>query len=185
MIGDINEYHREGRLREIPGVGKSIGELIAELLETGTSPFYESLKKETPPELFDIINVPGIGRRTAIKVHKALGVTTLEEFSQAAKNHRIRNIKGFGDRAEKKILDSIVRFKRVEAETRIPIFRALGVAAELRSYLERLRRHGTPGCRRQCTAPGRDGRGRQPSRGLVEPEGSHRLFLQFSCQPCD
>ena len=127
---------REGRLREIPGVGKSIGELIGELLETGTSPYYESLKKETPPELFNVINVPGIGRKTAVKIHKALGVTTPEEFSEAAKSHRIRNIKGFGDRAEKKLLDSIVRFERTEAETRIPIFRAMGVAAELRSYLE-------------------------------------------------
>ena len=136
LNGDINEYHREGRLREIPGVGKAIGELIAELLETGTSPYYEALKKQTPPELFDIINVPGIGRRTATRLHKALGVTTMEEFSEAAKNHRIRNIKGFGDKAEKKILDSIVRFERVEAETRIPIFRAMGVVAELKSYLE-------------------------------------------------
>ncbi|HEY3422736.1 MAG TPA: DNA polymerase/3'-5' exonuclease PolX, partial [Methanocellaceae archaeon] len=67
LNGDINEYHREGRLREIPGVGKAIGELIAELLETGTSPYYEALKKQTPPELFDIINVPGIGRRTATR----------------------------------------------------------------------------------------------------------------------
>ena len=136
LNGDINEYHKEGRLREIPGVGKAIAELIAELLETGTSPYYEALKKQTPPELFDIINVPGIGRRTATRLHKALGVTTMEEFSEAAKNHRIRNIKGFGDKAEKKILDSIVRFERFEAETRIPIFRAMGVVAELKSYLE-------------------------------------------------
>ena len=136
LNGDINEYHREGRLREIPGVGKSIGELIVELLETGTSPYYESLKKETPPELFDIINVPGIGSKTAVKIHRTLGVTTPEEFSEAAKSHRIRNIKGFGDKAEKKILDSIVRFRSVEAETRIHIFRALGVVAELRSYLQ-------------------------------------------------
>jgi DNA polymerase (family X) len=48
LNGDINEYHKEGRLREIPGVGRSIGELIAELLETGTSPYYESLKKINP-----------------------------------------------------------------------------------------------------------------------------------------
>jgi DNA polymerase (family 10) len=136
LKGDINEYGREGRLQEIPGVGKSIGELIAELLRTGTSPFYESLKKETPPELFDVVNVPGIGRKTAIRIHKALGVTTVEEFKSAAKNHRIRKVRGLGDKIEKKILDSIVRFERVGAETRIPIFRALGVAAETLSYLD-------------------------------------------------
>lgn len=136
LKGDINEYGREGRLQEIPGVGKSIGELIAELLRTGGSPFYESLKKETPPELFDVANVPGIGRKTAIKIHRTLGVTTVEEFKNAAKNHRIRKIRGLGDKIEKKILDSIVRFERAGAETRIPIFRALGVAAEALSYLD-------------------------------------------------
>lgn len=136
LKGDINEYYREGRLREIPGVGKSIGELIAELLNTGGSPFYESLKKETPPELFEIINVPGIGRKTAIKVHRALGVTTVEEFKKAAQMHRIRKLRGFGEKVEKKILNSIVRFEHTEEASGIPIFRALGVAAEILSYLE-------------------------------------------------
>ncbi len=48
LEGDVNEYHRTGRLREIPGVGESIARTIAELLETGKSDMYESLKKKRP-----------------------------------------------------------------------------------------------------------------------------------------
>jgi len=133
---DINDCYREGRLREIPGVGESIGELIAELLETGRSSMYETLKKELPPELFEVMDVPGIGRKTAIKVHKALGVTSVQEFKQAARLHRIRKLKGLGDRIEQKILDSIERYQRRETETRIPLYRAMGVASEALEYLK-------------------------------------------------
>ena len=136
LKGDINEYYSEDRLEEIPGVGKSIGELIAELLGTGESSFYETLKKEIPPELFEIMDVPGIGRKTAIKVHKALGVTTVQEFRQAAKMHRIRKLKGMGELKELKILDSIERYQRMEKETRIPLYRAMGVAKEAMEYLK-------------------------------------------------
>jgi DNA polymerase (family 10) len=136
LKGDINEYHRKGRLQEIPGVGKSIGELIAELLETGRSPFYETLKKEIPPELFEVLEVPGIGRRTAVKVHRALGVSSIHEFRQAAIMHRIRKLKGMGEKSERKILESIERFQKKEKETRIPLYRAMGVASEALEYLK-------------------------------------------------
>ncbi len=133
LQGDVNEYYREGRLREIPGVGRSIGELLAELMETGRSSLYESLKKEIPPELFEVMGVPGIGRRTAIKVHKALGVATVEEFKQAARMHRIRKLKGMGEKAERRVLDAIERYRRVE--TGIPLYRAKAVAGEAVEYL--------------------------------------------------
>lgn len=135
LPGDINDYYREGRLETIPGVGKSIGELISELLETGRSRFYETLKKEIPPELFEVMEVPGIGRRTAIKIHKALGVTTVNEFKQAARMHRIKKIKGMGEKAERKVLDSIERYQRRATETRIPLYRALGIAVEALCYM--------------------------------------------------
>jgi len=136
LDGDINEYYRDGRLEEIPGVGKSIGELIAGLLENGRSPLYEALKKEIPPELFEVMEVPGIGRMTAIKVHRALGVSSIGEFRQAARMHRIRKLKGMGEKTERKILESIERLQKKEKEPGIPLYRAMGVAAEALEYLK-------------------------------------------------
>ena len=136
LEGDINYYHREGRLQEIPGVGRSIEGLIDQLLTTGKSDLYEALKKETPLELYDVIRVPGIGRKTALKVHRTLGVTTINEFKQAAKQHRIRNVRGLGDKIEKNILRSIEQYQRMESEVRIPLFRALGIAQETAGYLK-------------------------------------------------
>ena len=136
LPGDVNEYYREGRLGDIPGVGKSIGELISELLGTGSSRFYEALKKEVPPELFEVMEVPGIGRKTAMRIHRALGVSTVNEFSRAARMHRIKKIKGLGEKAELRVLDSIERYRRRAAEARIPLYRAIAVAAEALGYMK-------------------------------------------------
>jgi DNA polymerase (family 10) len=135
LDGDVKEYYREGRLRDIPGVGESIARTIAELLDTGESGLYESLKKETPPELYEVIEVPGIGRRTALKIHSALGAKTVEDFRRAAKSHRIRKVRGFGEATERKILEAIDQQGDRREEARVPIFRARAIALELIGYL--------------------------------------------------
>jgi DNA polymerase (family 10) len=136
LVGDVNEYHREGRLRDIPGVGSGISGVIAELLSMGTSGLHEALKKETPPELHEVMEVPGIGRRTAIKVYKALGARTIDDFRRAAKSRRIRHIRGLGESSERRILESIERYRRIRGEVQIPIYRARAIAADLMGYFE-------------------------------------------------
>ena len=51
--GDVNQYWKEEKLREIPGIGKSIAEKIDELLRTGTLEFLDKLEKEVPAGLAD------------------------------------------------------------------------------------------------------------------------------------
>lgn len=152
LNGDITEYYKEGRLRDIPGIGESIGSVIEELLMTGRSDLLDTLKKGTPLELYEIIEVPGIGRKTAIKIHRALGVTTVGEFRDAARSHRIRRIKGFGEKVEKKILDAIDQYRKTLGETRVPIFRATAIASEIMGYFrdcEGLERVDTSGSLRR------------------------------------
>lgn len=136
MDGDINEYYREGRLRDIPGIGPSIAGTVAEILSTGKSGLYESLKKETPLELYEVMDVPGIGRKTALKIYKALGARTIDDFRRAAKSRRIRNIHGLGERTEQRILESIETYKNLRGEVMTPLFRARAIAADLMGYFE-------------------------------------------------
>src|SRR3990172_6582548 len=58
---DVNDVWREGKLREIPGVGEAIAEKIDELLRTGKLGFFEKLKAEVPVTLIDVLKVPGVG----------------------------------------------------------------------------------------------------------------------------
>lgn len=134
LEGDVNEYYREGRLRDIPGVGESIAGTIAEILDTGQSRMYESLKKDVPPELYEVVEVPGIGRKTALKVYRALGARTVDDFRKAAKSHQIRKVRGMGDRMEQKILESVDRYQKMQGEVRTPIYRARAIAMDLMNY---------------------------------------------------
>jgi DNA polymerase (family X) len=78
--------------------------------------------------------VPGIGRRTALKIHSALGAKSAEDFRWAAKSHLIRKVRGFGEATEKKILEAIDRQRERREEVRVPIFRARAIALELIGY---------------------------------------------------
>src|SRR5688572_2728691 len=72
----------EGRLTGIQGVGPGIAARIAELCRTGRLAEYESLRAEFPPSLSEILQVPGVGLKTARKLHEELGIedfATLEE----------------------------------------------------------------------------------------------------------
>ena len=69
---EASEYWKEGKLEDIPGVGKAISEKIDELLETGKLQFLEKLKREVPPTLADWLQVPGLGPKKIGLIWKTL-----------------------------------------------------------------------------------------------------------------
>lgn len=56
----------------------------------------ERLRGETDPIGF-LSTVPGIGKRTAERIHDELGIETLEELEMAAHDGRLAAMKGFGE----------------------------------------------------------------------------------------
>src|SRR5512147_3052636 len=60
---DVNEYWKEGKLQDIPGVGKAISEKIDELLRTGKLEFLEKLEQDVPEDLATWLQVPSLGPR--------------------------------------------------------------------------------------------------------------------------
>ncbi|MBI0582684.1 MAG: DNA polymerase/3'-5' exonuclease PolX [Methanomassiliicoccus sp.] len=107
LDGDVAEYDREGRLESIPGVGKAIAQKIAEMVETGRSAKLEELRSKFPPGIVELMKVPEIGPRSLVRLHQELGIKDLEDLRQAALQHRIRSLKGFGERSEENILKGI------------------------------------------------------------------------------
>lgn len=104
---DIEEYFKESRLREIPGVGEAIAKKISEIIESGELNYLKELREELPAGLLQLIEVPEIGPRTVMRLYKELKITNLHELKRAAEEHRIRRLKGFGDRSEEIILKGI------------------------------------------------------------------------------
>ena len=123
---DVNEYWKEGKLEEIPGVGKAISEKIDELLRTGKLEFLEKLKKEVPASLADWLQIPGLGPKKAALIWKQLHITTMPELEKALREGKVRNLPGMGEKSEALILAGIESLSRRSG--RIPIGQAFPLA---------------------------------------------------------
>lgn len=126
---DVEDVWREGRLTEIPGVGKSLAEKLDELFRTGKMSYYEELKEEIPPGVVSLLQVPEVGPKTAKLVWEKLGITSIPELERAAREGKLRTLPGLGVKSEAKILAGIeALYRRSE---RIPLATALPVAREI------------------------------------------------------
>src|SRR5512134_1733948 len=126
---EASEYWKEGKLNDIPGVGKAIAEKIDELLATGKLGFLEKLKKEVPPDLATWLPVQSLGPKKIAMIWKTFGITTLAELEAAAKEGKLRDLPGMGSKSETAILEGIASLGRRSA--RIPLGRAYPLAQEI------------------------------------------------------
>ncbi|HKZ62920.1 MAG TPA: DNA polymerase/3'-5' exonuclease PolX [Thermoplasmata archaeon] len=104
---DVGALAREGRLTQIPGVGKGIAAKIEEFLRAGKIGELEALRAQFPPGLLEIMRIPDIGPKTARRLHLELGVKSLEDLRTVALQGRLRALKGFGEKSEQNVLKGI------------------------------------------------------------------------------
>ncbi len=126
---EASEYWKEGKLDDIPGVGKAIAEKIDELLRTGKLEFLEKLKQEVPPGLVEWLPIPGLGPKRAAMIWKTLNITTFAELRAAAQEGKIRDLPGMGKKTEEAILQGMESLGRRSA--RIPLGKAYPLAQEI------------------------------------------------------
>jgi DNA polymerase (family 10) len=126
---DIEELARQGKLDEIPGVGKAIAAKIEEYLRTGRLEYYEQLKREVPLQAVDLLEVPGIGPARAHLLYEQLGITTIQDLLQAAQEHKLCKLPGFGEKLEERIAREAARL--MQRSKRLLLGIALPVAEEV------------------------------------------------------
>ncbi len=110
---DLELLAREGRLTEIPGIGRNLEPKIDELITTGRSTFLEGLAEEVPMGLLEVVKVPGIGPKTARTLYETLGVTDLDTLEDAVRANLIRTVPRLGARREALIgqgLEEIMKY---------------------------------------------------------------------------
>lgn len=107
MEEDLDAMVREGRLKEIPGVGDALAEKIDTLVTTGHLPFLEELRKQFPPTLFELFRIPGLGAKRIKQFYDELGVASLAELQVAAEENRLVALKGMNAKSQAKILEGI------------------------------------------------------------------------------
>jgi DNA polymerase (family 10) len=130
---NVNTLWKEGKLTEVDGVGKAIAEKIDELLSTGELEFLEKLEGEVPPGLAELLQVPDLGPKKVALFWKQAGITNLTELDKAAREGKLRNLPGMGEKSEAKIIAGIEALGR--RSKRVALGRAWPFAQELMEYL--------------------------------------------------
>ncbi len=112
MSESLHDLVKTGRNpEEIPGIGKSIHEKIAEIVKTGKCQSLEELKKKTPPGLTELLRLEGLGPKKVKLLYDELGVDSVDRLEKAARAGRLRDLAGMGEKTEEKILKSIEQFR--------------------------------------------------------------------------
>jgi len=134
---DVREIYKKGGLKaldSIEGVGQRIAKKIEQYIKTGKIKQYEKLKGATKSGLREIINVTSLGPKKAMRLYQELGIKNLASLERAAKQGKIRNLPGFGEKSEQDILEGIKLYKA--RGPRKPYAEAKKIADEVISELK-------------------------------------------------
>ncbi|CCO07261.1 DNA polymerase/3'-5' exonuclease PolX [Desulforamulus hydrothermalis] len=132
----VQELYRSGKLSQVPGIGKAIAAKIKEIIETGKLAKHQELLKEIPAGVLAVRQLPGIGAGRARALFKELAITDLTELEQAAKERKVRSLKGFSAKLESDILHGIEMMRNRQNSIRLSVAREL--AAELKEFIKLL-----------------------------------------------
>jgi DNA polymerase (family 10) len=118
-------------LQKIEGIGKSTADKIRELLETGTVAKLEALRQKHPPAVVALLRIQGLGPKALTRLRTELGVQSMEDFRRVLALHKLRELKGFGQKSEEKFSQSLARLEEQGSLGRTPISVALPLATRI------------------------------------------------------
>jgi DNA polymerase (family 10) len=99
----------EGRAKELEGIGKTIEEKIVQAVEDGEIHALTKRKAEVPQEVASFMRLPGLGPKTARRLWRELGITTVAALREAAEAQQLRGLTGLGEKSEEKILAALAK----------------------------------------------------------------------------
>jgi DNA polymerase (family X) len=131
----VAELARQGRVAELAGVGKTIAEKIDALLETGSIPSADKLKARIPAGLVAVTRIPGLGPKRARLLYDHLGVSSLDDLRAAAEQGQLKDVPGFGAKAEENVMAALAAGADGRPKARMLLSKALTVGEELAAGL--------------------------------------------------
>jgi DNA polymerase (family 10) len=119
----------------LPGIGKDLAAKIGELVETGTCRYHQELLQEFPSTVLDLLHLQGVGPKTVALLFQGLQIRTLDDLERAAREGRLRVLKGMGAKKEASILKALEERPRLTGRRLMPeaYDTAAALVAELRA----------------------------------------------------
>jgi DNA polymerase (family X) len=106
-------------LQELPGIGKSLSAQIIEIINTGTSSFFEELKEEIPESVLELRRVSGIGLKTSQALYRDFGIKSLDELKAFAEGGGLESVTGLGDKIIARVKSSLARIESERGKVRL------------------------------------------------------------------
>jgi len=119
--GSVAEMALAGTAKELPGIGRTIEEKLVEVVEQGEMSAVAKRRAEVPEELVTFLRLPGLGPKTAARIWRELGISTLGGLREAAEAEQLRGLPGLGERSEEKILEALRKGVGDDAPRRTPL----------------------------------------------------------------
>ncbi|WP_300162316.1 DNA polymerase/3'-5' exonuclease PolX [Methanofollis sp.] len=120
-------------LETIPGIGKALAEKIRAIAATGTCPERDRLLAATPAGLTALLTLHGVGPKTVGRLWRDLGIEGIDDLEAAARNRRLRALKGFGQKKEQEILRAVEEARK--GAERMTVAEASAIAAAILAVL--------------------------------------------------
>ena len=115
-------------LQKIEGIGKSTAEKIRELLDNGKVEKLEALRQKHPPSVVALLRIQGLGPKAVKRLRAELDVQSIDDLRAALAAQKLRALKGFGQKSEQKLAESLARLDQQGSVGRAPISVALPLA---------------------------------------------------------
>jgi len=123
------------QLQQIEGIGKSTSAKIRELLDTGRVERLEELRQKHPASVVGLLRIQGLGPKAVNRLRAELGVQSVDHLRKALAEHKLRGLKGFGEKSEEKLARALARLDADGAIARTPISVALPLAERIVAHL--------------------------------------------------
>ena len=106
-LKEIADAEGVAGLQTIPGVGKAIAGKVIELLERGSFDAWDRLTAETPETILDLLEIQGIGPKTAALLHQKFKVSSLDDLKKFVDGGGLDLVDGIGPKTAEKIKETL------------------------------------------------------------------------------
>lgn len=142
LSSEAKDLWDEGKLEDVSGIGKSIATHLDEIFRSGKSTHFKKVFSDIAPAVFELIKVPGIGPKNAIKFSSTFGISSangaIEKLEKKAKQGKIAELEGFGKDSEQAVIDSIAEYKNKD-DARMLISKAEEISSQLIDWMSELK----------------------------------------------
>jgi DNA polymerase (family 10) len=141
LTKEVKDYYKEGKLKELPGIGQTLTSRLEELFTKGSVSHFKWALADIPEAVFPLLDVPSFGPKKAYKLVTEFNLKkpdkVLDDLEKIAKENKIATLKGFGEKSQADILQAISEFRQGAGKTtRMTLPYAQEVADKIVEYMK-------------------------------------------------